>query len=163
MYILPGIEEFGENNTSSRDVSDKQRFYKHFSQIRQSMLDHARSLNVDGALILDSDTLVGPDLLTGLLAQNKDVCGSICFVTELWTSGTNPLQLNRHINAMNRVIGSEDDYIHWFGYTGNACSRVNYVGGVYLLSKAVLDADIRYPETPHRYGEDLYFCRQISA
>jgi len=161
--VIPGIDFWGDN-TTSRDAAlfgDKIAFYGHLSRIRQRLLDRARELKVDAALCIDSDVLIAPQLLNHLIAQQKDIVGSIIPVTESNDNGIQEFIYSRPINAMNLNNNSDNDYHHWTHYSPNCCTLVHMTGAVYLLSKQILNSSVSYPELAHYQGEDLGFCAAL--
>lgn len=126
--------------------------YSHLANIRNQFIDMFLSTDADYLLSIDSDIIVPPDILQGLLSladQNTIVAAAISNIPGQPLDGHSP---------GNFMINQGGMIIHPYEYPLTGTMEVDVTGAVYLIPRKVLEDGVKYGA--HEQGEDIYFCRQ---
>jgi glycosyltransferase involved in cell wall biosynthesis len=147
--VLASAEAYA-NNTSSRDLPQRDTAgYAHLARLRNTVLARARSLDVDHALLLDSDILMTPGCLDALLAWKVPCVGTLVNNDAHCTGVLNQ-------DPMGWVSASLNGRTPARGLPADSLCEVLVTCGAVLIDRTVLDSPARF--AAHRDDEVGAFC-----
>jgi len=147
--VLASAEAYA-NNTSSRDLPQRDTAgYAHLARLRNTVLARARSLDVDHALLLDSDILLTPGCLDALLAWQVPCVGTLVN-NDAHCTGV----LNQDPHGW--VSASLNGRTPARGLPADSLCEVLVTCGAVLIDRTVLDSPARF--AAHRDDEVGAFC-----
>jgi len=121
------------------------------NRLLEIVFDH---YNADYMFSVDSDIVVYPEIIEDLLKYEKDIVSCLVY-NDLTSHRTTPN--HAHIgNIMS--VNAKGVFAHMKSVPSNTLVKVGMTGAVYLISKKVYEAGVRY--TPNRQGEDCGFALQ---
>jgi len=127
----------------------REKIYHTLSIVRNKFLDTALRSRADYLFSVDSDILVQPETLNELLKSDKDIVAA-----QIWNDAS-----KRYPNILMK--NKAGTIRHYFDFPKNSLFKCDVTGAVYLISRRVLEAGVRYGY--HRQGEDITFCEDAKA
>lgn len=141
----------GVRATSSRDSSERQDGFPHLAQVRNELMKKAIELQFDGQFSVDSDVLVSPGCLSGLMSRDLPHVSAMIFNN--WGSST---------TGRTPSFGGLSPTGECRPYRGYELDRLYpcaYTGAVYLVMDNALRCGAQF--APHRSGEDIPYCLSL--
>jgi GT2 family glycosyltransferase len=130
----------------THDVRSK--IYTTLSQLRNQLLADALASNCEYFYSIDSDILVPPDSLNKLIECKKDIIAA-----QIWNDSTKTFP--------NIMVNTNGVIRHYLSFPRNEVFRCDVTGAVYLISRRVLEAGVKYGY--HHQGEDIAFCQEAKS
>jgi len=152
------VEESGEqldDATSARDTTDRPRGYPHLAALRNRALQSARDSDADYWLTIDSDILVVPSILRGLVDGHKNYLGSFIFNDSMGAIGI-PIK-GRIPNT--GFIDQTGNLRPFKTYEFGNIYPCGYTGAVALANREAIHSGAEFAQ--HKFGEDMPFCLQL--
>jgi glycosyltransferase involved in cell wall biosynthesis len=145
---------------SARETRDKFSGWPHLASLRNVALEAARDSGADFQFSLDSDILVAPGILRGLLAHDRPHVAAMIFndfINPESLLGGAPLGRSPNFGSLN-PMGRCEPYRK---YELDRLYPCAYTGAAYLVSRQVLESDARF--AAHRSGEDISYSLAVQA
>lgn len=157
-----------DHATSARDTTDRKAGYPHLAALRNEVVDTVLAYGCDWQLSIDSDILVSPGIVAGLMAHQLPYVSSIIFNDIDPACGTGRIAMgvpiiNRYTNAGGLFNG------RWRAMSRYEFGRLypcGYSGAVYLAGKAALDSGARFGAHGNIGAaccEDYGYCVDLEA
>lgn len=134
--------------------------YHHLADVRNLLLENIG--DNEYLFSVDSDVLVNPNCLKRLLSHQKPIISSLIYNGYL----VSPEAPWKYTNCMKYHVDGKIGHItNWFIKNAptlkeNKLIQVDVTGAVYLISRDVIDAGVRYAYDIQ--GEDIPFCLSAS-
>jgi hypothetical protein len=164
---MTSIEHVGLGNPPDERKSKKRRPYQQFATVRNMVLDRMLETDADDWVSIDSDVIVHPDMVTGLvrLMEEKPDYGLIAGIVNNTRRESMKLAYGRATYNFGRIQETsrkkKPKCRPLSRFQRGAFLDVEYTGacGIMRMSMIREHSSVRFGA--HRQGEDLFFCERV--
>jgi glycosyltransferase involved in cell wall biosynthesis len=151
-----------DDATSARNTIDRKAGYPHLAALRNEIMELAVASGADYQFSIDSDILVSPGIIEGLMAHGKPYVSSIIFNDV--EAGVGRIALNCSLqNRVTNAGGLFNNTWKIMRTTGNTFNKLipcGYSGAVFLIDRATMTSGAQFGVNPFgaQACEDYGFC-----